>query len=226
MGLKIDRRAQKILKYTGIALGVIVAGCLIKVFFWEQAYYRNKSAETRNPEQAVIANLAEAEAPSEVPVTNDDLNKYQVDASAPRFLEIPRLEVKARVKKQSITNHTMLMPENIYDVSWYAGSGRPGEKSNILISGVAKGLTNPGVFANLDSLEENDEIILETGRGDKYTYKVAEILIIDKNDIKDKISLAQKKIDGKETLALITGRRANEVENELNSIVVVRATIK
>ena len=83
MGLKIDRRASKITKTVGfIALFILIA-CLIKILVWEHSYYQNKSAETREPQQAVITELADAVNPSEIcPTRKDITNIRSSDRSA------------------------------------------------------------------------------------------------------------------------------------------------
>jgi LPXTG-site transpeptidase (sortase) family protein len=226
MGLKIDRRAQKITKVLGIIALATVILCMLKILIWEHSYYQNKSSEERSPEQAVITDLADAVAPGETKPSVVEYQNYQVSANAPRYLEIPRLEVSARVKDSNVNEHTLPLPENIYDVSWYSGSSRPGENGNILISGISEGATAHGVFANLDSLENGDEVILERGDGERYTYEIKEVSIIDKADAANKLPTAQKRLEDKETLTLITGRRANENSNSFNSVIIVRATKK
>ena len=226
MGLKIDRRARNITRGIGIAVLVILAICLLKILIWEHNYYRNKSAEERNPEQVVITALAEASNPSENEPTAEEYDDYQVSRTAPRYLEIPRLKVKARVKDSNVNEHVLPVPDNIYDVSWYSGSGRPGENGNILISGIPSGQTKQGVFYNLDSLEKGDEIVLERGDGERYSYGINKITMIDKKDAANQLPSAQKRLNDKETLVLFSARRSGENENEYNSIIIIYANIK
>lgn len=226
MGLKIDRRANKITKTVGFIALFILITCLIKILVWEHSYYQNKSAETREPQQAVITELADAANPSEDMPSEEDLNKYQTYTTSPRYLTIERLSLKARVKDSNVVEYIMPVPDNIYDVAWYSGSGNPGQGNNILISGISQGLTKAGAFANLDSLEKGDTIGLERGDGEKFSYEVREVSIIDKEEAANKLPLAQKRIDDKETLALISARRADESSTTFNSIIIVRAVIK
>lgn len=226
MGLKIDRRASRITKAIGVIAIVALIVCLIKILVWEHSYYQNKSAETRNPEQAVIVDLADAINPSEIKPSDEEMEKYQTYTTSPRYLTIPRLSLKARIKDSNVVEYVMPVPDNIYDVAWYSGSGNPGQGNNILISGISQGLTQPGAFANLDSLEKGDKISIERGDGEHFNYEVREISIIDKDEAKNKLSLAQKRIDDKETLALISARRADESATTFNSIIIIRATIK
>ena len=226
MGLKIDRRAAKITKGLGIAVLIAVFLCLLKILIWEHSYYRNKSAETRSIQQSVITELADAVNPSETEVAAQQYAAYQVHTTSPRYLEIPRLELKARVKDSEVNENTMPVPDNIFDVAWYSGSSNPGQDGTILMSGISEGATKPGAFSNLDSLEKGDEITITRGDDEKFTYSVQEITIVDKNEAKNKLPLAQKRIDDKETLSLISARRANENDSNFNSIIIIKATKK
>ena len=226
MGLKIDRRATLTTRIIGYCLLAAILLCLLKIFIWEQSYYSNKSAETRNVQQSVITGLEDAVSPSEQKPTDEEYKNHQVYTTEPRYLEISRLELKARVFDSNVNESVMPLPDNIYDIAWYSGSGNPGQGGNILMSGISEGKTAHGAFANLDSLEKDDEIIITRGDGETYKYSVQEVMIIDKDEAKNKLPIAQKRLDDKETLALITARRADEDEKDFNSIVIVRATIK
>jgi LPXTG-site transpeptidase (sortase) family protein len=126
----------------------------------------------------------------------------------------------------NVNEHILPVPDNIFDVSWYSGSGRPGENGNILISGVAEGLTKHGVFYNLDSLEKGDEIILERGDGERFSYGIEKLAIIDKKDAAYQLPSAQKRINDKETLVLFSARRSDENDADFNSIIIIHANIK
>lgn len=226
MGLKINHKASKTIKAITIAIVVIVIACMLKILIWENSYYQNKSAETRNPQQAVITDLADAKNPSEINITEEMLDAHQTYTTSPRYIEIPRLKLKARVMSSNVSEYVMPVPDNIFDVAWYSGSGNPGQGGNILMSGISQGASKPGAFAYLDSIEKDDEITLERGDGESFTYVVREVQIIDKEEAKYKLPLAQERIDDKETLALISARRADENSDAFNSIIIVKAIIK
>ena len=225
MALKIDRRLSNIGKILGWVLVAIIAVGLIKVFVWERGYYHDKSAEQRARADVVVTKIETVLAPSEFEPTEKEVAEYQTGANTPRYLDIPRLEVHARVRDSAVDMNTLPMPNTIYDAAWFSGSGMPGFGGDILISGLSRGKTKPGIFANLDSLENGDEITIERGDGEKYTYQVADLQIIDAEDAENKLSGAQRRIDDKETLSLITVR-ASEDNSEYESIVMLRATLK
>ncbi len=222
MALKINRNLQRILRIIGWILVVILTIFMAKILIWERSYYNNKSVEPRAKSDVVITQLAEATAPSE---EKPNLDEYQVEATKPRYLTIERLDIKARVKESTVNSETLAVPQNIYDAMWAAGSGKPGQGGAILMSGLERGETKKGAFANLDSLEKDDKIIIELGNGAKYTYKVTEIRIIDAYDAENELPSIQRRIDDKETLSLLTAKEMSQDGNDYTSIVIIRAIL-
>ncbi len=113
----------------------------------------------------------------ETPVTDSMIENYVVPADQPRYISIPALNVtKARVKSVGLTEHNTLdTPKNISDTAWYNKSATPGQGYGaVLIDGHNGGVSRDGVFANLNKLETDDEIIIERGDGEKFTYRVVE----------------------------------------------------
>lgn len=227
MALKINRTAQRVFKGIGIVLLVILVACMLKILIWESSYYRNKSSETRAAADAPITRIVSALNPDETKPTDKEIANYQVEADKPRYLDIKRLNVHARVQISSVnTNGLLSVPNNIYDTSWYSGSSRPGHGGYIIVSGVGIANNSKGVFANLDSLEQDDEIVLEVGLGDKYTYQVKEINIVsDEKDTESTLAKLQKRLDQKETLSLVT-LKTSGADQKFESLVMLRATLK
>ncbi len=222
MGLKISKKENTIIKVIFFAVLGLIILALLKVMIWENWYYRTKSSEIRKPQQAVITDIADAIGTVEIKPSAKEYEEYQTASSYPRYLEIPRLELKTRVEISNANENSMPLPNNVYDVCWYSGSGRPGDNGSIMISGLKRGIKQPGAFANLDSLENGDTITIIRGDNEKYNYRVAEISIIDRKDAKEALPAAQKRLNDKETLNLITTNRAN-VSSEYESIVLIRA---
>jgi sortase A len=67
------------------------------------------------------------------------------------------------------------MPDN--EAAWHRNSARPGEGSNIVISGHNES-TAGQVFARLDELQLGNEIILKNNRNESFTYQVIEKNIV------------------------------------------------
>ena len=226
MALKINRNLQRIIKIIGWVLLIVLIACMIRILVWERNYYGTKSSETRAKADVVITGLdAIGDADTKAP-TSAEIEAYQVEATKPRHLNIERLGVHARIKESIINSELLSTPANIHDVMWYAGSGRPGENSTVLLSGISRFRKVNGAFANLDSLEKGDKIVIETGIGDEYTYEVYEILIIDEEEADAKLPSIQRRIDDKETLSLVTAVAKVADSGEYNSIAIVRAIKK
>lgn len=225
MGLKIDKKENRIIKIIFFAVLGIIILLLIKIMIWENWYYQSKSSSIRTPGQSVITDIANASTSVEDEITQHEYDSYQVAALYPRYLEIDRLGLKARVEGSNVNENSMPLPNNIHDVCWYSGSGRPGEGGTVLISGIKRGIRQNGAFANLDSLEKGDIATIVRGDGEKIAYEIQEIGIIDREKLKDELPVAQKRLNDKETLSLITANRANII-SDYTSVVLIRATKK
>jgi sortase A len=67
------------------------------------------------------------------------------------------------------------MPDN--EAAWHGNSARPGEGSNVVISGHNES-TGGHVFARLDELQQGNEIVLKNNQGESFTYQVIEKNIV------------------------------------------------
>lgn len=113
----------------------------------------------------------------ESPLTQTDIDGYNVPANHPRYISIPALGIKnARVQTVGLTgNNTLDTPKNISDTAWYTKSAMPGQGYGaVVIDGHNGGITRNGVFADLNTLKNDDEITVERGDGKKIVYKVVE----------------------------------------------------
>ena len=219
MALKINRTVSRIGQILGWALVAIIAILLIKTYIWERNYYATKTNEIRAKADVVITEIETILSPSEFEPTEKEISEYQVEANNPRYLDIPRLDIHARVRHSAVDNNKLPLPNDVYDVAWFAGSSAPGQGGNVLSSGIYKGRTKDG------SLEKGDEITLERGDGEKFVYEVRELQIVNAKDAANELPGIQRKIDDKETLSLVTAR-TYEKGSEYESIVMLRATLK
>jgi cytoskeletal protein RodZ len=113
----------------------------------------------------------------ETPVTPAMVSSHTVPATHPRYISIPSLGIeKARVQNIGLTKNNILdTPKNISDTAWYNKSATPGQGyGSVLIDGHNGGVSRDGVFAGLERLVNDDEIIIERGDGKLFTYKVVE----------------------------------------------------
>ena len=227
MALKINRTTQRVLKGIGIVLLIVLVLCMGKILIWETNYYHNKTSEERAVADVPITRVVSALNPSEEKPTDKEIAEYQVEKETPRYLDIERLKIHARIQISEVdTNGVLAVPNNIYDASWYSGSNKPNHGGYIIISGIHSTKDKKGIFASLDSLEEGDEIVIEVGSGDKYTYEVKEINIVsDQKDSDQVLAKMQTRLNQKETLSLVTVKTSGS-DQEFESLVMLRANIK
>ena len=227
MSLKISKKASNVLKVIGWLAVLTLFVLLAKIYVWEKGYYANKTKELRTPATAVITEIASAINPSEIAPTAQEVDQHQVSADEPRYLTIERLELtKVIIEKTSVNQHILQVPSNIHEVAWYSGSARPGTGGYIVISGLASGDSGAaGAFANLDSLEKDNEIKITTGSDEEYIYNVYSVSLVDKSNAKEKLTQVQNTIDGKETLVLVTNIKSVG-SAKYDSVAIVQAVKK
>ena len=117
----------------------------------------------------------------EVKPSENDTASYTVAADLPRYIDIPRLVVHARVLQTDVKSDGSLgTPSNIYDAAWFSQSAKPGSAGGAsLIDGHVSGPTQKGVFYGLEKLSAGDIVMIEKGNGEKLYYKVSKIEVVD-----------------------------------------------
>ncbi len=97
---------------------------------------------------------------------------------SPVRLRIPSLGVDAGFQFNGLKpDGTMEVPSTIYDVGWYTGSPRPGEKGNSIITGHVAQIrrsimTKQGVFYNLSQLRQGDDLYVLNDKGETIRFIV------------------------------------------------------
>ena len=223
MALKINRKLQLISRILGWAVVIILVGAVIKLLIWEENYYVSKSAEKRNDPTPVLTKI---NIPLNIDDTKNDPDQHQVEKDKPRTIRIERLGIYARVtqSKNVESNNMLPISDNIYDAMWYQGSSRLGKGGTIIISGLSNTDKGAGIFSKLDSLENGDKIELDTSSSDeKFIYEVKEIKMIASKNTNELLPTAQQRIDGKETLSLIT---AQNIDSDSYSTIVLIKAVK
>jgi sortase (surface protein transpeptidase) len=152
---------------------VLLAGIGVAAYQWHQNANAAKKAKKLTYE-------ANHNISHSVPSTNkpnqNDLNSYTVSPSAPRFIYIQKLNVKARIRPLGLTDKGQLeAPENVYDTGWFNKSSYPGQNGAMIIDGHISSWTTKGVFYGLPTLKLNDQIKIERGSGSSVVYKVKSI---------------------------------------------------
>lgn len=122
-------------------------------------------------------------------VSIDDTNPFSVDpttvsnqawaahtapADQPRYLYLPSIGIQSRVDSVGInSNGNIDSPKNANDSAWYDGSAKPGRDGQVFINGhKSYSSSYSSAFDKLDQIKVGDQIIIENGNGNKFTYKV------------------------------------------------------
>jgi sortase (surface protein transpeptidase) len=157
-----------------ILLFLLIFGGAVAAGYWFAGHYFVKEVPAGNETTFEARSDLSNEA-----VTTTERDDYQVAADLPRYLSIPAINVdKARVQQLGIeagSENRLDSPKNVHDAGWYTASAKPGTGAGAgLYDGHNTGTTERGVFYDLGKLRIGDEIIIERGDGQKFTYAVAE----------------------------------------------------
>jgi LPXTG-site transpeptidase (sortase) family protein len=91
----------------------------------------------------------------------------------PVAIKIETAQVDSEVEQVDIVNGVMENPSTPEIVAWYRGTGKLGEKNNIVMSGHLDWYNVPiAVFHYLGDLQEGDKIEVTGSNGDTFTYTV------------------------------------------------------
>lgn len=184
-------------------LALVLLGFLIRVATFEAWYYGEKEGS----ERAVTETEVEETVLEEVEPTEEEIVEYTVAADRPRYLTIEKLGItNARVLAMGVNaKGEMATPNNIFDVGWYEGSGKPGQGGTMIIDGHNGGPNVYGVFKRLPELVEGDIIKIERGDGAIFNYKVVENVAVPLEESDDYMVKAAKSPEkGKESITLIS----------------------
>jgi len=163
-------------------------------------------------------------APSTTKPSASDISGYAVAPNLPRYIDIAKLAVHARIKSMSVNSKNQLQsPNNVYDAGWYNASAQPGQPGAMVVDGHISSWTTQGVFYGLNKLVTGDPISITRGDGKVFVYKVVKTEIDDVNSV-DMSSLLVSQDTAKPGLNLISC--SGDVipgSNEFNKRIVVYA---
>lgn len=215
-----------------ILLGLILF-CLTFFFartaLWEYSYYNEKEGSLRRVAETV-EEAAEVVEVDETEVTDAQRTEYTVPADQPRYLTIEKLGIRnSRVLSMGINSAGELdTPRNIFDVGWYNQSSKPGTGGVLVIDGHNGGPNIEGVFKHINQLYSGDEITIERGDGQKFTYTVVENTEVPIAEADNYMHTAfASAVPGKEGLTLISCiGEWSQVQGTYLSRQFVRAVLK
>ena len=162
--------------------------------------------------------------PSTTPPSAASIANYHVGPTMPRYIDITKLGVHARILSLGETSSGALAtPTNVFDTGWYNGSALPGQPGSMLIDGHISSWTTKGVFYGLNKLVNGDAITITRGDGKTYTYTVVKTEIVASSAV-DMSSLLVSQDTSKPGLSLISC--SGDVipgTNEFNKRIVIYA---
>jgi len=143
-------------------------------------------------------------APSTTKPSDSSIGSYVVAPNLPRYIDIAKLSVHARVLSMGVTSKNQLKaPGNVYDAGWYNASAQPGQPGGMLIDGHISSWKTKGVFYGLNKLVAGDPIAITRGDGKVITYKVVKTQLFDADSV-DMASLLVSQDTNKPGLNLIS----------------------
>lgn len=200
--MKLPTWKKNVPKFIWGGIILLFVAFFARVFIWEHNYYQEKEGSAR-----AVATTGTVSQPIEVDETVPNSEEYTVAPDKPRYLSIPKLEIKnSRIFEVGLSPEgQMLTPYNIFDVGWYNGSAKPGTKGTSIIDGHNGGPHVHGVFKNLPELAYGDKVIIEMGDGQTYTYQIIDNITVPLSEADAKmLYAAQSPVSGKESITLIT----------------------
>ena len=153
-----------------LLLTILLAGCTAndseKQVPESEPAEESVTAEDKKSEETAVN---KSSAPSEpVEILKDERNGI-----IPERIEIPELGVDAPTASLGLLdNGEMAVPESIDDTSWYEPGYKPGEPGNAVIAGHVSDTVDPGVFSELHTLNQGDEIIIHGMEGEVLTFAI------------------------------------------------------
>jgi LPXTG-site transpeptidase (sortase) family protein len=139
-------------------------------------------ALTKNSATAQV--VVTSAAPNIIPPSLNDVTGYNVAPDQPRYLNIPKLGINARVLPVSSTAQGLIgTPDNIFDTGWYTASAKPGQTGATVIDGDIASQTTHGVFYQLKNLQVGDTLHIIRGDNTVLSYQVAKVQTVAANSV-------------------------------------------
>lgn len=158
-------------------------------------------------------------------VDSDDVSTARPDPQAianPVGLRIDKLDVDAPIDPYGVDQRTgeMAVPDNATDVAWYKFGPGPGQAgSAVLAAHVDLASSGPGVFFDLRSLNEGDNLVISYEDGSETSFRVVARVTYEKDQLPLEVIFSR---EGPPVLTLITcggGFNSNVARYDSNVVV-------
>ena len=190
------------LRYAAIAV-ILVASAYLA---WD-TYSTNKAVQgsfSNSASTMSIAGVNPATA-DQTAVSQEAKQAYAVSPDLPRLITIPSIGVSARVRSVGVNSQGNIdVPKNLNDTAWYDGSAKPNQEGQVFIDGhTSFNNAIDAAFNDLPKMKAGDQIVVETGNGAKYTYRVTATETVDADKV-DMGKALNVQGDGKKGITLMT----------------------
>ena len=227
---------RRIIGIGGIGLGIALVALAVLALLNENKSSGDVAAveDALRPSTTVENPIAATTTPSEpLPATDPDGQATEGEPpalpeptpiSVPIGLRIDEIEVDAPIGSYGVNQRTgeMDVPDNVTEVGWYRFGPKPGEAgSAVLAAHVDLASSGPGVFYNLQTLEEGDRMSVLYEDGSETQFRVVARVTYEKDELPLDVIFSR---EGPSVLTLITcGGAFNSNISRYDSNVVVYA---
>jgi len=198
------RPQRQLLVMYSLAAILFMVGGLVAIGGWRANHKVAAQVEQLQKQTTKSSGGDEQAAPSTDKPTDAAVRNYAVSPTLPRYIEIAKLGVHARVMPMSVDRKNELQaPTNVYNAGWYNASAQPGQMGAMLIDGHS-GIGNfKGLFHDIGKLVAGDVVTITRGDGIKFEYKIVRTETVDESKV-DMASLLVSADTAKPGLNLIT----------------------
>lgn len=171
-----------------LAIGLFIVGSYVAYDGWRAnhkvaAQVEQLQKQTTKSEGSATDGT-EAVVPSTDKPADAIVRNYAVAPNLPRYIDVPKLGVHARVMSLSVDrNNELQAPTNVHNAGWYNASAQPGQTGAMLVDGHS-GIGNyKGVFHSIGSLVAGDVITITRGDGTRFNYQVVRTETVDEANV-------------------------------------------
>jgi LPXTG-site transpeptidase (sortase) family protein len=208
MKSKLSTLKKFVTKHQTLFLYIImIIESAVIILFTSNPNHANQTPSPSPQNEQIVSYPNESDifddAKDEVKTNESNLNEQIFNASDPKLIQIPSININAYIQQVGINeDNEIAVPGIEGNVGWYIYSVKPGQKGLSIIDGHVDSTSGAGVFRNLKDLKIDDTFWIEYGDGSTVTFKV-----IDKKQVsvsEANTLLFSKRSDVKEQLNLIT----------------------
>lgn len=218
MSLKINRRFERCFNVFVTLACLVLAFIALKLFVWENQYYASKSLSVRSASAVLVDRLAYPSNLKINPLSPQNFNSHQVAPEQPRFIDLPHLNLHARVQIAHPNERLLPLPQHVADFAWFSGSKLPEQKGSLILTAFSELASSPHpntrvALSELTKLSVNDQITLTLGNAKKINYHIKEIKDLPLQDFSRTFALLQARQDKPYLLLLAVAFPAIQSQN-------------